>query len=463
MYDLIVIGSGSGQDVAVAAANQLNWKVAIIEKGALGGTCLNRGCIPSKMLIYTADIAETIRQASKFGIEAKITKINFPAITQYTLTHVTQSSERIKEGTHQNERIDLYQGKGSFVAYDPQTRLTTLKVRSHTGDTRQILGKKVLIAAGARPSIPPIPGIDEVEFWTSTEALRAKKQPQSLAIIGGGYISAELGHFYGALGTQVTIIQRGNRLLTREDTDISREFTRVFSQKYTVFLNTTVEQVREETNGIKVICIKDYHNRPREIKAEALLLATGTVPNTDSLEVEKIGIKTNDQGYIMVDEFMQSSVPGIYALGDITGIAPFKHAANYQAKIVFYNLAAGENRYKANNRIIPRAVFSSPQIAAVGLTQQEAEKQNLEFKISRLKFSQTAMGGAAMRDEDGFVKFILSKDGQKILGCHIMGPWASILIQEVVVAMSAADGAVKAIKDSIHIHPALSEVVARAL
>lgn len=464
-YDLVVIGSGSGQNVAAAAASQLNWKVAVIEKGPMGGTCLNRGCIPSKMIIQAADVAETIRKAKKFGIDASINSIDFSTITQHATRYVAKDAAGIEKGTRQSKNIDLYKGIGEFVPHENESTsgFLTLRVKKILGGEERVVGKKVLIAAGARPNIPPIKGIKDVDYWTSTEALRAQKQPESLTIIGGGYVAAELGHFYGALGTKVTIVEHGERLINHEDFDVSSEFTRVFSDKYKVLLNTTAEAVVDKDDGTKELTVSSPNGGEKKIRSEKLLIATGITPNSETLRVKDVGVETDSRGYVQVDEFMQTNVPGIYALGDITGIAPFKHAANYQARIVFYNLAAGENKYKADNDIIPRAIFSSPQVAAVGITQQEAEKQGLEFRISKLGFDQTAMGGAAMQEENAFVKFILDPKGLEILGCHIMGPQASVLIQEVVVAMTAAEGKVSAIKDSIHIHPALSEVISKAL
>lgn len=454
-YDLAVIGAGSGQDVAVGAAQHYGWKVALVEKGPLGGTCLNRGCIPSKMIIHAADVAEVIRGAGKFGLDATINTINFAAITNRANQHVDHEAAEVEKNLVNAELLDLYKGVAEFK--DERT----LQVDLNAGDTIRLTAERFLIAAGARPFTPPIEGLNKVDFWTSTEALRQTKQPQSLIIIGGGYIAAELGHFYGALGTEVTIIQRGESLINREDIDISQEFTRIFSQKHNVLLNTQTLRVWEDRSEDKRVAVADSDGNEEVIEAEALLVATGLQPNSDRLKIENAGVELDERGHVVTDEFLQTSQPHIWALGDIVGKAPFKHGANYEAQRVFWNLA-GKKKYAVDYTVMPRAIFSSPQIAAVGLTQQEAEEQNLEFRISDLEFRRTGMG-KALEEHDGFVKFILSDDGKKILGCHILGPEASTLIHEVVVVMSAAEGKVSAIKNSIHIHPALSEVVQRAL
>jgi mycothione reductase len=449
-YDLIVIGAGSGLDVAVAAAEHLGWKVALVEKGPLGGTCLNRGCIPSKMVIHAADVAETIRRAARFGIEAEIKAIDFAAITGRATNHVDAEAAAMEDSFKESELLDLYKETASFTG-----------PRTLRAGERELRGERILIAAGARPLIPAIPGLDQVDYWTSTEALRQTRQPRSLIIIGGGYIGAELGHFYGALGTEVTIVQRADRLLRQEDIDIAREFTRVFSRKYNVLLNHTVTGVRQEQDGTKVVMVEDGRGASLTLEAEALLVAAGLHSNGDLLQVGKGGVDTDEHGFIKVDEFLATSAENVWALGDIIGRAQFKHAANREAQHVFWNMG-GEHRHAMDYAVMPRAIFTSPQIAAVGLREQDARAMNIEHRALRFDYLETGMG-LAIEAEDAFVKFIVEPVESKILGCHIMGPDASTLIHEVVVVMAAMEGNAAGITVPVHIHPALSEVIQRAL
>lgn len=449
-YDLIVIGGGSGLRVMSRAANDYGWKVALIEEGPLGGTCLNRGCIPSKILIHTADVIEEIRNAGKFGIEARVEHIDFPKIIARASSFVDDEARKIEEGIRENKNIDLYKTRTEFVGNK------MVKVGEET-----ITAGRIVIAAGTRPVVPPIEGLLGVEHLTSTEALRLKKLPKSMIIIGGGYIATELGHFYGALGTEITIIETGDMLIAREDKDIARTFTELFSKKYSVLLEHTVVKVAE-ANGMKKVTVKDKEGNTRGLEAEALLVTVGRRPNSDVLKLETMGILLDEKGYVKANEYMETSMSGIWALGDIVGKAPFKHAANYEAAVVAQNIKEGNQKLKADYSVMPHAIFSSPQIAGVGLTEQEAAARGLRYEVGRHDYKKTGMG-KALEEEHGFVKYIIDPAEDKILGCHILGPQASVLIHEVIVAMSAAGGKASAIRDAIHIHPALSELVQRPL
>ncbi len=449
-YDLLVIGSGSGLSVASKLATEHNFRVAVIESGPIGGTCLNRGCIPSKMLIHVAEVLETINTAKQFGIDASVHAIDFARITNRVHEMVDEESRMLEENIRDHPRIDLYTGIAQFVASKEVL----------VADT-QITADRVLIAAGARPFVPPIPGIESVEYWTSTEALRQNMQPSSLIIIGGGYIGMELGHFYGNLGTDVTVIEMLDLLLAREDHEIAETFTQLFSKKYPVYLKSKIEKVSQKADGTKVVTCITSTNERKDFEAEALLLVTGTKPNSDTLHLENTKVAVNERGYIQVDEYLQTTEENVWALGDIVGKAPFKHGANYEANIILNNIV-GNEKMKADYSVMPHAVFSSPQVAGVGLTEEQVKESGIPYEVRKKEYIKTGMG-QAMQAHEGFVKFIINPTDETILGCHIIGPHASTLIQEVVLAMSTAGAKTSAIKNSIHIHPALTEVVQRAL
>lgn len=440
-YDCIVIGSGSGLDIA-SFAHRRGLSVAIVEEGPMGGTCLNRGCIPSKMLIHCADVAETIRGSKKFGIKSRIEKIDFAAIVKRVSRIVDADAAKIEKAIRNTNGMTLYKARGKFVSEK------TMEVGGET-----ISADKVFIVGGTRSVVPPIPGLDTIPYLTSTEALRVAKQPKSMIIVGGGYIAVELAHFYGALGTDVTLLVREERLVDREDTEISSWFSKEFAKKYTVMFKTEIASVARRGKQ-SVVALKDSK---KSVAADQVLVAVGRIPNTDILNVAATGVGMNARGYITVNGSLETNVPGIWALGDIAGILPFKHTANLQAEHAVRHAFSGETK-PLDYHAIPHAIFSSPQVAGVGKTEEELKKEGVPYKAGRYEYKHTGMGAALQ--ENGLVKILAGVDGT-ILGCHIVGPDASSIIHEVVVAMNTT-GNVSAITDSVHVHPALSEVVQRA-
>lgn len=445
-FDLIVIGSGSGLDVANAAAQE-GLRVAVIEKDRMGGTCLNRGCIPSKLLIHSADVAETIKGAAQFGINVNNGfSVDFEKIVSRTNHIIDSDSDGIRKAFSEIDNPKLFPAKCSFVGEK------TLSVGSET-----IKADKILIASGTRPAIPKIAGLEGTGFLTSDEALRLKKQPRVLTIIGGGYIATELAHFFGSLGTKINIVQRRNVLVPDEDEEISTKFTEVFSKKYSVYLGYDTESVSKSGDTFKVSA-KNRMDKKIELESDQLLVATGRTPNSDTLDLEKTGVKTDSVGFITVDEHLETNVKGIFALGDAVGRYLFKHAANHEAQYAYYNLLH-EKKIPVDYAAMPHAIFSSPQVAGAGYTEQELKAEKIPYTRAVYPYIKTAMG-EAIEDRDGFVKLLASREGG-ILGCHIIGSHASILIHEVLIAMKlGAD--IHSLIRTIHIHPALSEVVARA-
>lgn len=441
-FDVLVIGAGSGLDIATYFESQ-GASVALLEEGPLGGTCLNRGCIPSKMLLHSADVAETIKNAQKFGIKAQIEGVDFSSIVRRVNSIIDTDAETIEKAIRKQSQITLYKRRGKFVGEKQ------LQVEQET-----ITADKIYIFGGTRASVPPIPGLDSVPYLTSTEALRLDKQPQHLIIIGGGYIACELAHFFGGLGTKITMLVRDKALLTNEDTEISEWFTKEFSQKYQVMFGVETEAVSSNSGKITV----KLKGSGDKLICDQLLIATGRVPNSDTLDVKATGVELDDKGYIKVDDYLETSVKNIFAGGDIVGKFPFKHTANEQAEYLISSFH--HSQHTSSYRAIPHAVFSSPQVAGVGKSEQELQTEGITYQVGRAEFKDTGMGEALQ--ENGLVKVLSDETRSQILGCHIVGPDASTLIHEVVVAMKMS-GKVEAITDSVHVHPALSEVVQRAL
>lgn len=443
-FDVIVIGAGSGLRISSKSA-ELGLKTALIDEGPFGGTCLNRGCIPSKILIHVADVVENIKNSKMFGIESKINKIDWDKIQKRVKSIVNSAAKGIEDGNKEDKNITIYKKRAEFV--DSKT----IKVGNEL-----IIGKKIFICAGGRPFIPNIKGLEKVNYITSDEALFLKKLPKKMAILGGGYISAELCHLFSSLGVDVTIIYRGNKLLKHEDGEVSEKYTEIAFKKYNLMLDTDVVEVNKK--GKNIIIKVQEKNKIKNLIVDSLLITTGRIPNTDILKIENSEIEINKNGFIKVNEYLETNVENVFAIGDIVGKYSFKHSANLEADICVQN-AFGDKKivdYKA----MPHAIFTSPQIAGVGYTEQELKERKIKYLVGKYQYIDTGMG-TALNDEDGFVKILVDAETRKILGCHIIGTDASTLIHEIIVAVKN-DLTVDQVASTVHIHPALSEVIQRA-
>jgi mycothione reductase len=446
-YEVIVIGSGAGMIIVEGALSQ-GLKVALVDKGPLGGTCLNVGCIPSKMLIYPADRVAEIQEAKKLGIDAEITNVDFNSILERMRRTVKEGQEQMRRGIKVTRDLDFYEREGHF------TEEYTMEVKG-----RRIKGQKMFIASGARPSIPPIKGFYKIDYLTNETVLNLKKRPESIIIIGGGYIAAEYGHFFAAMGTDVTIVQRRDRLVPNEEPEIAELLTREMAKRMTIYTNTEVSEVKKNGNGYTVIGRDKITGDEKEFTAEHILIATGRTSNADLLKVENTGVERDERGFIKVNDYLETSKENIWALGDAIGKQMFRHVANREALVAWHNSIHTE-KVKMEYHAIPHAVFSHPQIASVGLTEEQAKK-DYEILVGEAKYSEVAKG-EAMMEEESFAKAIVDKQSQKILGFHIIGPYAPILIQEVITTM-ANERDMMFIARGMHIHPALPELILATL
>ncbi|MBE0516755.1 MAG: dihydrolipoyl dehydrogenase [Methanophagales archaeon] len=443
-YDVVVIGSGAGM-IIVEGALSHGLKVALVDKGPVGGTCLNVGCIPSKMLIYPADRIAEIEEAKKLGIDAEITNVDFTFIMERMRRTVQEGQEDMRRGIKVTSDLDFYEGEGHF------TEEYTMEVNG-----RRIKGQKLFIASGARPSIPPLKGIEKIEYLTNETVLNLKKRPESIIIIGGGYIAAEYGHFFAAMGTDVTIVQRRDRLVPNEEPEISELLTREMVKRMTIYTNTEISEAKKKKGtGYTIIGRDKITGEEKEFTAEQIMIATGRKSNADLLKVEATGVETDEQGYVKVNDYLETSKENIWALGDAIGKHMFRHVANHEALVAWHN-AIHTEKVKMEYRAIPHAVFSHPQIASVGLTEEQARK-DYEILVGKATYSAVAKG-EAMLETESFAKAIVDKQSQKILGFHIIGPYAPILIQEVITTM-ANERDMIFIARGMHIHPALPELI----
>ncbi len=457
-YDVIVIGSGAGMSIASGAYEQ-ELKVAIVENGPMGGTCLNRGCIPTKILTYVADIITQAKHLKELGVEVKIEKIDYPWIIKRMRDEVDGDSRRQGDSVDAVEGIDWYKGTGAFV--DDYT----IEI-----DGERIKAPNIIIAAGSRPLIPDIKGLNKVEYVTNDGALHLMEQPKSMLIVGGGYIATEFGHFFSAVGTDVTIIGRNPYLVKNEDSDVSDILKEELSKRMNVHTNHEVIEVKEE-DGLKVVIAKERSTGTKvEFKGEVLLIAAGRQTNADLFKPEKTGVKTDKNGWVKVDNHFRTSKKGIWSFGDAIGKYQFRHVANDESQIVWYNFVRTLNAQHEGSEpelltmdyhAVPSAVFSYPPIATVGMTLRDAKNSGLKLLVGQADYSIGAKG-FAMGDPASLVRVIVDGDSKRILGATIIGPYAPILIQEIINLMYTPEGTYQPMYQAMHIHPALPEVVQRA-
>ena len=447
-FDIIVIGSGSGMLVASAAVEQ-GLRVALVEQGKMGGTCINVGCVPSKMLIYPADVVVNIKESEKLGVHASVDSVDFQNIISRMHELVNHDSDHQALAVEATPNIVWFKEKGEFVSD------YTMQIGQHT-----IMAPMIFIVSGARPGIPPIKGIDKIGYLTNETVLELQTPPKSILIIGGGYIGMEYGHFFSSIGTKTTILQRPNRVLPEEEHEISELLKTEMQQRMEIYTGFEVLEAKQEGSTKTLLTRNRLDGVKREFSAEAVLVATGRVSNADLLKPEKTGVQLDERNFIKVNEFLETDKKGIWAFGDAIGKQMFKHVANYEAGIVWHN-AFHEHKAPMDFSAAPHAVFTHPQVASVGLKEEEAKQRYQKIHVGTAFYRDTAMG-AAMGFPKGFVKVIVEGETGKIVGGHIIGPEASILIQEIVNAMVGEAGGFGSIFQAMHIHPALSEVVQNA-
>jgi dihydrolipoamide dehydrogenase len=456
-YDMLVLGSGAGANVASDAYEQ-GMTVAIVDNDRFGGTCLNRGCIPTKILTYVADLIMEIRNAERVNLKANVEEVDFSALMTRMRHETWDESEEMERSFGKVEGYDFYKGTGEFVG--PYTMDV---------NNERIKAQHVVIASGARPVIPNVPGLEKVQYFTNKTILEVDDIPKSMIIIGGGFIAVEFGHFFSAIGTEVTILQRAPSLIVQEDNDVSELLRSELSKRMRILLNNEVVAVGE-AGGLKTVTSLDHESgAKKDFKAETLLVAAGRRSNADLFKPEKTGVKVDKDGWVIVDDYFRTSQKNIWAFGDALGRQMFRHVANQQSGIVWHNISEtikpAEGRVpklaKMDYHAIPRAVFTYPAIATVGMTLQDAKQSGRPLLVGKADYTSVAKG-IAMGNPQGFVRVICDAEQGAILGATIIGPEAPTLIQEITNLMNSGNGDFYPMFGAIHIHPALNEVVQRA-
>jgi len=449
-FDLCIIGTGSGNSIIDERFDNLS--VALVEMGTFGGTCLNVGCIPSKMFVYPADLAASTLHATRLGVDLDLKAVRWREIRDRIFGRIDPKAAKGRAYRDQSHNVTVFDGRARFVG--PR--------QLDVGAATPITADQVVIAAGSRAVIPELSGLHSVDFHTSDTVMRLAERPESMIIIGGGYIAAEFAHVFSAFRTKVTVLNRSDLLLRREDVDVSQRFTELLGRRVDVRLNTSVTSVEKAADGLVRVHIEGPDGQPDRLDADVLLVATGRTPNGDTLDLDRGGIDADDDGLIIVDEYQRTSAAGVFALGDVSSRQQLKHVANKDARVVQHNLLHPVSMISTDHRFVPRAVFSMPQVASVGLTEAAAAEQGIDYLVSRQDYGDTAFGWA-MEDTDHFVKIIARADTKVLLGAHLIGPHASSLIQPLIQAMSFSQPAPDVARGQYWIHPAMTEVIENAL
>ncbi len=447
-FDLVVVGAGSGNSLLTPELADL--RVAIVERGDFGGTCLNRGCIPSKMLVHVADVAEATRRAGRLGISARLDEVRWPEVSERVFGRIDPIAAAGEEYRQSLANVAVYKGQARFCG---PRRLEV--------DGAPVTGDAVVLAAGARPFIPPQPDLSTVDYQTSDTIMRLPEPPRRLLIWGGGYIAAELAHVFGAAGSDVTIINRGPRLLRAEDIDVSEAFTAAYRKRFRVLTGAEVLTAEATATGAAALRVR-RDGGEETVSGDVLLVAAGRIPNGDELAVAAAGVALDAAGYVVTDEYGRTTAEGVWALGDISNPNQLKHVANAEARAVAHNLAHPEDLRPLALGPIPHAVFASPQVASVGSTEQALQEADRSYLRSVRPYSDTAYGWA-LEDETGFCKVLSDPATDRLLGAHICGPDAAVLLQQLVQAMACDLSVDRIARGQMYIHPALSEVVEQAL
>lgn len=444
-FDLAIIGTGSGN----AIPEELNdASIALIEAGRFGGTCLNVGCIPTKMYVYPADVIEEAKAAHELGVDLTYHGVDLPLL-----------QDRIF-----GRRIDVIAEGGERYRKDECPNITVFSdMARFTGDkTIEVAGEhitadQIIVAAGSRPQIPDLVTDSGVPYYTNEDIMRIERLPKRLLILGSGYIATEFAHVFSALGSEVVITGRSDVLIKHQDRDVAVRFTRAARERWDVRLGQKTTGLTKDGDTI-TLTFADGSTAT----GDALLVATGRIPNGDRLNLAAAGIDTHDDGRIKVDQHGRTSAAGVWALGDVSSPYQLKHVANHEARVVFHNVTNPEKLRSFRHDAVPAAIFTHPQIASVGMSEQEARDAGYDIAIATQDFSDVAYGWA-MEDNVGFCKIIADKKTGLILGAHLMGHQSAILIQGLIQAMALGTTAKQMAEDQLWIHPSLSEVVENCL
>jgi mycothione reductase len=449
-HDLLVIGTGSGNSIIDSRFDDLD--VALVEHGVFGGTCLNVGCIPTKMYVYPADVAESVRHASRYGVDASVDKVRWSDIRDRVFGRIDPiSAGGRKYRVDRCPNVTVYEGHGRFTGHKQ------LQVERTDGTgTDAFTADRIVIAAGSRPTVPDPVTASGVPFHTSDTVMRIDSVPEHVVILGSGYIAAEFAHVFSGLGARVSVVGRSELLRSQDETVVLR-FTEIVRERWDVHLGQELARV---TGGEGDVTLELADGTT--VRGDLLLVATGRTPNGDQLDLHRTGVPMHSDGRVVVDDQQRTPVDGIFALGDVSSPYQLKHVANHEATVAAHNLLHPGSPRHTDHRFVPAAVFTEPQIATVGLTEAQCRAAGLDAAVAVQAYGDVGYGWA-MEDATGFCKVLAERGTGRLLGAHVMGPQASTVIQPLIQAMSFGLGAREMATGQYWIHPALPEVVENAL
>ena len=465
-HDLVIVGSGSGN--SIIDERFADWSVGLVEGGTFGGTCLNVGCIPTKMFVYPADIARGVRSdAARLGVDARIDGADWPGIRDRIFGRI----DAISAGGRRWRVAD----NANVEVYETRVRLTGPRSLV-TADGRELTADRLVLAAGSRATVPDIAGLadavadPELPVHTSDTVMRVPSLPERVVIIGGGFVAAEFAHVFSALGSEVVIVNRSARLLRSFDADVSQRFTEQAADQWDVRLEHDLVAVAARPDGADVTIRDRSSGTDATLPADVVLVATGRVPNTDGLDVAAAGFDVDPGGFLEVDEYQRVLAAGepvadVWALGDLSSPYLLKHVANHEMRVVQHNLLHPDSFHASDHRFVPSAVFSHPQVSTVGLTEAAAQEQGRRYVSTIQPYASIAYGWAMEEDGDtgGFCKLLADPDTGQLIGAHIIGYQASALLQPLIQAMSFGLPVADMARGQYWIHPALPELIENAL
>jgi len=436
-FDLIIIGGGRASNLAVSAGKK-GKTVALIEKSTLGGTCPNRGCVPSKLLIGYAHVARSIRESSRHFIDAQINSVDVNKIFEETNNYVSKIDSRYE--SRFNENVQIFRGEGSFVSNN---------VVIVNGE--ELTALNIVIATGTRPIKPP-----HEKAWSSDDIFPLKgKVPKSITIVGSGFIACELANFFAAVGVQTKLLVRSQKVLGNEDAEISEIFKKEFVKNVDISFDTTIQETRYENNQFNLTLV-NKEGQTTAYSSEALLYATGRQANTDTLNLESTSIQVDKRGFIKRDEFFETTAKGVYVVGDASGEHMLQHAAAYEVNHLG-KLLFKETKEALHFKYMPHAVFTEPEIASVGMTEEKAKESGKEY-VSTVTSWLASAKAMSTRLKYPRTKFIIDVNTYEILGCHLIGPQSSTMMHQILSVMHL-DNDIRHLKEMLYIHPALSEAI----
>lgn len=441
-YDAIVIGSGQAGNPLSQKLADRGWSVALIEHDHLGGTCINTGCTPTKTMVASAQIAHYARNASRWGVNVGEVGVDLPGIVARKDRIVDQWRSGIERKVADRKTLRLYRGHARFVG-PHEVRVADETLRSD----------RIFINTGARPNIPPVDGLEQIEFLNNASIMQLKQLPEHLLVLGGGYIGLEFGQMFRRFGSRVTIVHRGEQLLPHEDADVVEALQAAIQAEGVRFiLSATTTRVQKRDSGVALQV--ESRGSAETLSGSHLLVATGREPNTDDLGLPAAGVQTDERGFIRVNNRLETSVPGVWALGDVKGGPAFTHISFNDYQIVYANLVEGGD-VTTDHRPVPYAVFTDPQLGRVGLTEKEARAAGKRIKLGKIPMSWVAR--AIERDETaGLMKLVVDAATDQILGAAILGSEGGELVQ-ILGAVMLARAPYTMLKGAVYIHPTLAE------